>query len=217
MDQHIMDHYYSWGGVVIWIVLYGLLIFFLPFYKKCGKKPKGTYIAFIIAFAFEMFGLPFSVYLVSWIFGKTLPEGVFWGHTLFDSIGYWGMYIGVLMMLGGLTLILVGWRRIYKEYWSKDSGSGRLVDGGIYRYIRHPQYTGLFLITGGMLFEWLTIPLLLMWPVIITVYLRLAKREEREMEEEFGEHYRQYKKKTGMFFPKIFGRRKESIGNKAAA
>jgi methanethiol S-methyltransferase len=203
MNENIMDHFNNWGAVVIWIVLYGLLIFFLPFYKKCGTKPKGTYIAFIAAFALEMFGLPFSIYVISWIFGFTMPEGVFWGHTFFDTIGYWGMYIGGLFMIGGITLILIGWRRIYREYWSRKKGDGKIVETGIYRYIRHPQYTGLFMITLGMLLEWMTIPLLIMWPVILFTYIRLAKKEEREMTAEFGREYIEYKSRTGMFLPKL--------------
>jgi protein-S-isoprenylcysteine O-methyltransferase Ste14 len=113
------------------------------------------------------------------------------------------MYIGALCMVGGITLILIGWRRIYREYWSRKKGEGHIVETGIYRYIRHPQYTGLFMITLGMLLEWMTIPLLIMWPVILFTYIRLAKKEEREMTAEFGREYIEYKRRTGMFFPKL--------------
>ncbi len=97
-----------------------------------------------------MHGIPFSMYLVSWLFGYTLPEGVFWGHTLQNYIGIWGMYINIILFAIGF--LLVG-ENIYKNYWSKDKGKGQLVTSGIYAYIRHPQYTGLFLITLGMMCE----------------------------------------------------------------
>ena len=201
--ENTMDHYHMWGAALLWIGMYSMVLLFLPFYRKSGIKPGSAYFAFIIAFALEMFGIPFSLYFAGWAFGIWLPEGLFWGHTLVNSIGHWGMFAGMALMIAGLALIITGWNRIYKEYWSREKGSGKLVQSGIYRYIRHPQYTGLFLITLGMMFEWLTIPQLLLWPVIIAIYVRLALKEERDMEEEFGSEFLAYKDETGMFLPKI--------------
>jgi len=78
---------------------------------------------------------------------------------------------------------------------------GKLVTDGIYAYIRHPQYAGFMLVTLGLLVHWATIPLLIMWPILMVIYYRLAKREERGMEKEFGNQYLEYKRKTSMFFP----------------
>ena len=122
------------------------MLLFIPFYKKMDKKPKKFYIAFIIAFAFEMHGIPFSMYVISWVVGKNLPNGILWGHTLYNSIGFWGMYINMICAVIALILIINGWYHIYQKYWSKDSGDGKVVKTGIYRYIRHPQYTGLVIV-----------------------------------------------------------------------
>jgi protein-S-isoprenylcysteine O-methyltransferase Ste14 len=206
LEENIWDHYGMWGAVLFWIILYSIALFFLPFYRK-SQKVKGTYLAFIVAFAVEMHGIPFSMYLVGWLFGRQLPEGIFWGHTLQEYIGVGGMYVAIVFIIIGFTLIISGWRRIYMEYWIKESGEGSLVTGGIYRYIRHPQYTGLMFITMGMIFEWATIPLLIMWPLMVWMYYRLARREEKDMEEEFGVDYLKYKENTGMFFPIITGNR----------
>jgi len=113
------------------------------------------------------------------------------------------MYIGLTLNLIGGLLIIYGWKEIHKQYWSKEEGKGKLVTKGIYAYIRHPQYTGFLLITLGMLIHWATIPLLIMWPILLLIYYRLAKKEEKEMEKEFGSDYSQYKTKTGMFLPHI--------------
>ena len=78
-------------------------------------------------------------------------DGVLWGHTLNQLIGHWGMYVGTILMLVGIVLIVLGWREIYRRYWSKTAGQGQLVVNGIYRVIQHPQYTGFMLITLGML------------------------------------------------------------------
>jgi protein-S-isoprenylcysteine O-methyltransferase Ste14 len=111
------------------------------------------------------------------------------------------MYIGVAISLVGAVLVILGWQEIYKHYWSKEEGKGKLVTKGIYSYIRHPQYTGFLLITLGMIFEWATIPLLIMWPMLAVLYYLLAKKEERDMEKEFGREYIEYKRRTSMFLP----------------
>ncbi|MFZ7132174.1 MAG: methyltransferase family protein [Eubacteriales bacterium] len=185
--ETLETHFYNWFGVLFFVVLYGVVLFFLPFYRKMDKKPNGTYLAFVIAFAIEMHGIPFSMWVISWIIGKNLPEGVLWGHTLISSIGHLGMYIGTVLACIALFLILNGWYHIYTRYWSKENGKGVLVTSGVYRYIRHPQYTGLLLLSLSMILNWATLPMLILFPIIITMYIRLSKREEQDMIHEFGD------------------------------
>lgn len=202
MTEITASHYGNWFGVILWILLYGVFILFLPFYKKSNRKPRNAYLAFVIAYALEMFGIPMSVYIVSWFFGKQLPDGIFWGHTLNQYIGNLGMYICIILNIIGGVLIILGWKSIYKNYWRHKEG-GKLVVDGIYKSIRHPQYTGFLLMTLGMIFEWATIPLLIMWPILVVLYYRLAKKEEYQMIKEFGNDYIVYRKKAGMFLPKF--------------
>jgi protein-S-isoprenylcysteine O-methyltransferase Ste14 len=199
--ETLQSHFHNWFGVLFFAVLYGIVLLFIPFYKKMGTKPRGAYIAFIIAFALEMHGIPFSMYLISWLVGHNLPEGILWGHTLVTYIGFTGMYINIGCAIIALALILNGWYNIYKKYWSKEKGAGTLVTSGIYRYIRHPQYTGLLLMSLGMLIEWATLPMLILYPVMVFLYVRLAIREERDMLAEFGDDYREYMKRTKRFIP----------------
>lgn len=196
-----MSHFGQWTYVIIWTILGAIFLFFTPFYKKSQRKPAGAYLAFMVAMAFEMFGIPMSMYILTWVFGARIPEGVFWGHTLFQWIGHTGMYIGTALMLIGVALVIMGWNVVYKRYWRKGEGQGELVTDGIYRFIRHPQYTGFMLITLGMLLDWATLPMLIMWPILSVMYYRLARREEREMEAQFGEAYRNYLRQTSMFLP----------------
>ncbi|MBE0699164.1 MAG: isoprenylcysteine carboxylmethyltransferase family protein, partial [Anaerolineaceae bacterium] len=120
MEENVWSHFGNWTAVAIWIVLYGLFLGFIPFYKKSQRKPAGAYLAFIVALALEMFGIPLSLYFVTWAFGYTLPEGIFWGHTLAKYIGLWGQNIGLAFMLAGAALVIVGWRAIFQRYWSKE-------------------------------------------------------------------------------------------------
>jgi protein-S-isoprenylcysteine O-methyltransferase Ste14 len=133
-----------------------------------------------------------------------------WGHTLIQYIGLNGMYLAVAMYLVGGLLIFFGWQRIYRQYWSKEEGKGQLVTSGIYRYIRHPQYTGFLLITLGMLCEWATLPMLIMYPILVWLYASLARREEADMRTEFGPAYDEYRAQTGMFLPRLLPGRKNA-------
>ena len=198
-----LGHYGQWGAVALFSLIGALFLLFVPFYRKSQWKPAGAYLAFVVAFALEMFGVPASLYVVAWALGKQLPEGVFWGHTLVQWIGHWGMYVGVTLMAVGAMLVVVGWRVIHRRYWAKEEGRGQLVTDGLYGYIRHPQYTGFLLITLGMLLEWATIPLLLMWPALVVMYYRLARKEEQDLGREFGRSYAAYRDRTGMFLPRF--------------
>ena len=79
-----------------------------------------------------------------------------------------------------------------------------LVTHGLYRWVRHPMYSVLFLYMVGILL--LTRNLLvggfLLAAFLITIGSRLAK-EEAILEEEYGEAYRSYKARTGRFLPRL--------------
>ena len=203
MDENVWSHFGNWWAVAVWTALFAALLLFVPFYRKADSKPAGVFLGFVVAFALEMFGAPLSLYFVLWAFGKSLPEGVLWGHTFNGNLGMTGHYIYLACLLAGAVLVVGGWARIHRDYWSLEEGKGRLVEEGIYRYIRHPQYTGLLLISLGVLFEWATIPLLILWPILATMYVRLARKEEREMEKQFGDGWRSYRARTGMFLPRL--------------
>jgi protein-S-isoprenylcysteine O-methyltransferase Ste14 len=55
----------------------------------------------------------------------------------------------------------------------------------------------------GFLLQWPTIPTLIMFPVLLVVYVRLAKREEQRALEEFGEHYRDYQGRVPAWLPSL--------------
>jgi protein-S-isoprenylcysteine O-methyltransferase Ste14 len=44
---------------------------------------------------------------------------------------------------------------------------------------------------------------LIMFPILVTMYIRLGRREEREVREEFGEEYARYAATTPAFFPRL--------------
>ena len=104
--------------------------------------------------------------------------------------------VGQLLIVCGAALALVGWRQVHR-------GRGNLVTSGLYRFVRHPQYTGFFLFLLGSVLNWPTLPTLVMLPVLLWVYYRLARTEEAEAETAFGGAYRDYRQRSGMFFPRL--------------
>lgn len=199
-----MEHFNQWGAVIFFIVLYGSALLFFPYYKKVEKKPKSLYLSFIIAFAIEMHGIPFSMIIIGSIIGSELPEGILWGHTLKQYIGDIGIYINILLYLIGINLVIFGWYTIYHGYWKKVKGSGHICKRGVYRHIRHPQYTGLMLIALGTIFGWATLPTIIMYPVVVYYYVKLANKEEKDLIAEFNEEYLLYQEKTKKFIPYIW-------------
>ncbi|MGH2521247.1 MAG: methyltransferase family protein [Anaerolineales bacterium] len=78
----------------------------------------------------------------------------------------------------------------------------RVVDRGLYRYLRHPSYTGTFITIVGYglaLTNWLSLLIMLALPGI--VYAFRMKVEEAALLEAFGEEYRAYMRRTKRLIP----------------
>ncbi|MCZ7359264.1 MAG: methyltransferase [Candidatus Methanoperedens sp.] len=202
-----MVWYGNWAAVIASILFFTLFaagFAYAP--KRRDWKTLGIYEAFLVALFTEMFGFPLTIFLLSSILGITIEPTGETGHLIavaLDRLGILQLNKGVflvmavssIMILTGLVLIILGWKKIHK--------AAGLVKNGIYRYSRHPQYLGILLITSAFLIQWPTILTLIMWPFLVTMYLRLAKKEEKEMEEKFGEEYLEYKEEVPMLL-KIF-------------
>lgn len=82
----------------------------------------------------------------------------------------------------------------------------RLARNGPYAHMRHPLYTGNFLLGLGMCIMGASIPFLLLYVVLfVTVYPAIARSEEKKMEETFGTEYALYKKNVPVFIPRMKG------------
>ncbi len=193
----------DWGFVVLNVVLFSLFILFIRFRKKITRLPSSIYLAFIVALFAEMYGFPLTMYTLTWLFGSTFP-GCLWyplavltGEDLFTSV-FLGFILPAsnIIILMGILLIIFGWQKIYR---AKD----KLVTTGIYGHVRHPQYLGFLLLTLGMNVLWVTISTLLLWPILAILYYRLAKEEDKKLEERFGEEYRKYERAVPMLLPRM--------------
>ncbi len=203
-----MDGSYEYGMWVAVAVSIALFVFFmLSFLAPQGRaewRGFGVVIAFLVALFTEMFGFPLTIYLLSGWLGAAYPAlepfshkyGHLWAVVLGGSNMAWALVMGVslLLLVAGYVLLSKGWRQVH-------AARGRLVTGGVYAYARHPQYTGLFLIVVSFLVQWPTLATVLMAPVLVYAYVRLARAEERILLKQFGDAYSAYARRTPQFFP----------------
>lgn len=180
----------------------------------------GAFSAFVLALFTEMYGFPLTVYLLSGWLGSKFPgldlshDG---GHLWYALLGLEGdahanpIHLAAnLAIFGGFYLIWAGWRELHAA-----QKEGRLATTGPYARIRHPQYVGFVVIMFGFLLMWPTLPTLVMFPVLVWIYSRLARHEERAVRAEFGPAWESWAQGTPAFLP--WGRAKPLRGTAGGA
>lgn len=156
-----------------------------------------------------MYGFPLTLYLLAGYLQSRYPGvDVFShdaGHLWHTLLGWKGdphtdpLHILSIAFIGvGFLLLSAAWRVLYRA-----QREHRLATTGAYAKIRHPQYAAFILIMFGFLLQWPTILTLLMFPVLVWMYVRLARQEEREALAEFGEEYNRYAQQTPAFLPRL--------------
>ena len=171
----------------------------------------GAFSAFIVALFTEMYGFPLTIYLLSGWLQSRYPgvdllshnNGHLW-ETLFGWTGDPHLnpihLLSDALIAGGLILLGSAWSVLYRA-----QRAHTLATTGPYAHVRHPQYVAFIVIMLGFLIQWPTILTLLMFPILVLMYVRLARREERDALATFGVAYAQYAAQTPRFVPHLFG------------
>ena len=201
-------------GLWMLVILNSLIFIFFAFSftkprTKYDWRSLGAFSAFIVALFTEMYGFPLTIYFLSGWLTEKYPEVDFFahdnGHLLHTLFGFEGnphwdplhILSNVLIVLG-FIMISSAWSVLHKAQQTHS-----LAQTGWYARCRHPQYIAFIMIMFGFLMQWPTIPTVVMFPILVVVYMRLAKREEKMVLDEFGEEYRAYMKKTPAWVPKF--------------
>ena len=158
--------------------------------------------AFVIALYAEMYGFPLTIYLLTGFLGIDIPLTAYSGHLWATLLGYGmagamvEMVIATVFILPGLILLIWGWSTVYRA-----CRAGRIAQEGPYGFVRHPQYLGIMLAVFGQLVHWPTLITVVLLPVFVFVYVRLARKEEQDMVSRFGAAYEAYRRRVPMFVP----------------
>ena len=186
------------------------LMFAFSFFKpQTGRdwRTFGAFAAFIIALFVEMYGFPLSIYLMSGWLQTRYPDLDLMshnsGHLWSTFLGEKGdphfgpLHIASYVFLGfGFYLLSSAWSVLYHA-----QRRNALATSGPYARIRHPQYVAFVLILLGFLLQWPTLLTLLMFPILLFMYGRLAITEEAEMRRRFGAEFEAYVARTPRFVP----------------
>jgi protein-S-isoprenylcysteine O-methyltransferase Ste14 len=188
------------------------ILFAWSFFKPVNRRDwrsLGLYSSFIIALFAEMYGFPLTIYLFSgWL--TTRFPGVDWlshdaGHLLEMLFGWrvnphFGPFhlLSFVFIFAGFALLARAWPVLYAAQQEE-----RMATDGPYAHVRHPQYVAFILIMFGFLLQWPTLLTVLMFPVLVFAYTRLAHSEEKDSLARFGEAYHQYMNDIPAFLPHV--------------
>lgn len=149
------------------------------FYASAGFEP--------------LLGLLSGSPLTAWLDGFFLNHSVVTTSWLLE----WQRKLGLVLFGLGLAGFFISAFQVYSNKLSRRG----VAAGGLYRYVRHPQYLCLGIAGWGLLTAWPRFLLLGFWITMMFLYAGLARFEERRLKERFGEDYRGFAATRGAFLP----------------
>jgi protein-S-isoprenylcysteine O-methyltransferase Ste14 len=202
--------YGLWALVVLNVMVFA--IFALSFTRPRTARDwrsLGAFTAFLVALFTEMYGFPLTIYVLWGWLQRRFPGLDLLSH---DAGHLWGTVFGWrgdphlnplhvlsnLLIAGGFILLAAAWKVLYVA-----QRAGRLATTGPYARVRHPQYVGFILIMLGFLVQWPTLLTLAMFPVLVGMYVRLARAEGREVRRRFRAEWAAYAAHTPAFVPRL--------------
>jgi protein-S-isoprenylcysteine O-methyltransferase Ste14 len=203
-------------GLWVLVILNSAIFIIFAFSFSKPQSPRdwrsfGAFSAFIVALFTEMYGFPLTIYLLSGWLQTRYPGLDLLSH---DAGHLWSTIFGLqsnphfsvphilsnLVILGGFILLSAAWKVLHAAQRER-----RLATTGAYAYVRHPQYVAFIAIMFGFLLQWPTILTLAMFPLLVFMYVQLARSEEHEARRAFGTEYERYAAVTPAWFPRLGG------------
>ncbi len=188
------------------------ILFAYTFFKP--RTPRdwrsfSAFSAFLVALFAEMYGFPLTIYFLSGWLQSRYPHVDWFSHDaghLLEMIFGWktnphfGPFhiLSFVLIGGGFILISAAWKVLYDAQTRH-----AMATAGPYSYVRHPQYVGFILVMLGFLVQWPTILTLAMFPVLVVMYVKLARTEEHDAIAAFGKTCTEYAAEVPAFIPRL--------------
>jgi len=114
----------------------------------------------------------------------------------------WVWTVGQVLVVAGFVLMIVASLRLGRGLTATPvpNARGRLITGGLYRYVRHPIYTGVLLVVVGLTLRSGSFVTLAVAAVTVVFFDRKARWEEGQLREHYPE-YAAYASRTRRFVP----------------
>jgi protein-S-isoprenylcysteine O-methyltransferase Ste14 len=181
-----MDRSSSAYGLWLLVVLNSAI--FISFARPRSRRDWrsfGAFSAFLVALFTEMYGFPLTIYLLSGWLQRRSPGTDVYSHDaghLWESVFGWGgdphlnplHVLSYVVIFAGFGVLGKAWPVLYQAQRAE-----KLATTGSYAAVRHPQYVGFILIMLGFLLQWPTIVTVPMFPILVIMYVRLARSGSR--------------------------------------
>jgi protein-S-isoprenylcysteine O-methyltransferase Ste14 len=132
-------------------------------------------------------------YLSFFIFG--------YSTVIFQALTFPLLLVGTILFLG-LGSYLVS--KSHKAVLEQVHDPPRLVDSGVYAWVRHPMYLGILLFCLAFIFISISLVSIAVWIAFFVFYDRMAKYEEKSLIEILGGSYTAYQKRVSKWFPGVW-------------
>jgi len=205
--------YGLWSLVIINTLVFIIFAFsFATPRTRRDWRSLGAFSAFIVALFTEMYGFPLTIYLLSGWLESRYPEIDFLSHdaghlleVILQALFGWQVdphfgpfhVASYVLIFAGFVMLAKSWGILYEAQRRHE-----IAASGPYAHVRHPQYLAFILIMLGFLLQWPTLVTLVMFPILVWMYGRLARKEEQDALREFGDVYAQYAARTPAFLPR---------------
>jgi protein-S-isoprenylcysteine O-methyltransferase Ste14 len=185
---------YAWIFWIIFLVAYVPEFFVIARAKPTpgDKTDRGSMTLIIIA---SWLAFPAAFWVAPWSRFTLSTHRVVW------------FALGLVILLAGSALRHYCFRTLGRYFTGnvKVQANQRVIEDGLYRFVRHPSYTGgmlMFLGTGLALTNWLSI-LIIVGMGVVTYSYRVYV-EEYALRNAIGQPYVEYMRRTKRFIPFIF-------------
>jgi protein-S-isoprenylcysteine O-methyltransferase Ste14 len=141
-----------------------------------------------------IWGLDSFVYEFSTVLAAFIP--------LLVRLGLAGVSLGMAFLLMWLS---------HKTLFHEIRDPPKVLDTGVFAFVRHPMYVGVLLIYVGFIFSTLSLISSAVFVGVFFVYDRMATYEEKDLMRMFGEAYSDYQRRVPKWFPRVKLTKKQKL------